>query len=152
MLIHPFQTFFFPSQINDSDSLFVRTIIPSPSIRKEFCACSGLKTLNLSKMNCPPSTARVTLGDGNLDVTRKILDKQGILLKDHSFHVNSQQNSRLALQADAPHQTIPYERGRELCETILNETDVLKVCKDALGEELWKKMKQICLQDAQVKT
>ncbi|XP_028409030.1 fibropellin-1-like isoform X2 [Dendronephthya gigantea] len=113
---------------------------------QDFCSCSGLESLNQSRQSCQPSRSSPS-PDEALDITKKIIDKQPVLLKGFGSNNGLHSKHEDSLQADAPIQS--YERSEKICHNILNTSDPQHVCKSVLGSELWRKILQICMDETQ---
>lgn len=134
-------------------SLFNQSVYASTSLARNtqsFCSCSGLKSLNQTTESCPPVSFS-PLNTGLNDITNTIIIKQKVLLKGYGFSKKSQVKYDQGLQADAPSQSMSYKRREEICHKILNASDALQLCKKLLGEEIWQKIWQICVEEIQVK-
>ena len=134
-------------------SLFNHSTSPAKPLAvktQDFCSCSGLKSLNETRRSCPPSTT-YRLVTKLQDITERIIDKQQILLKGLGLTRKPDLEHDETLQADRPSQSLSYKRREEICHKILNASDSLRVCKNIVGEELWQKIWQICVEETQVK-
>ena len=135
-------------------SLFNQSVYTSTSLERNtqdsFCSCSGLQSLNQTTESCP-HVSFSRLHTGLNDITETIMNKQKVLLKGYGFSKKSHLNHDRGLQADAPSQSMSYKRREEICHKILNASDALKLCKKLLGEEIWQKIWQICVEETQVK-
>ena len=117
--------------------------------KHNFCSCSGLKSLNQTSQSCPLPT-NPQLRPELQDITQRLLNQRPILLKGYTLHKKPDLKLDYTLQADGPSASLSYKKRQETCRKIINASYSLRVCKKILGKELWEKVWQICVEEAQV--